>query len=333
MNEALKVAFALVGPIAIVLFAYNVAEFVTEHEYFIKKKEKKWYTDNKKELLARLEQLQNIENNESEKLEESEILDVLDVLILYSTFTEGQNQITHFGNIKKVVDLLEYPADDDKRIQEKTLMVINNLVANEANHNLLIKRCIPSLIRILENSNIRLSTSVELFSSVLTPLTVLTKVNESHTYIIRRIQVFQHILHECEDVNIKLQIFNILVNVSANKKICENMYEFDAQLLRCMEPFIMLSKNDTFVLKAVSCCANILESLQRRWKYGNEPNIATPEFISERFQGKLLKLSLHDDENIQFQARRCVSGLRAPLSPMSSYNSLEQIDVAEVLNV
>ena len=47
-----------------------------------------------------------------------------------------------------------------------------------------------------------------------------------------------------------------------------------------MESFIGEDVNEEFVLRAVTCCANVLESLQRRWKHGQDKGcIPTPEVI------------------------------------------------------
>ena len=44
-----------------------------------------------------------------------------------------------------------------------------------------------------------------------------------------------------------------------------------------MESYIGNDINESFVLRAITCCANVLESLHRRWKYGSQTTPAAPE--------------------------------------------------------
>jgi len=217
-------------------------------------------------------------------------------------------------------------------VKQKAALVINNLVLNEANQ-VKSRECIPQLLGILTTNHIDIS-SVEMFTAVLYALTNFTTFNESHSYVLPHMHILYQLLQECDVVQIKLQVLKILVNLSTNKKICENMLEFDAQLLRCMESYIGSGVNEDFLLRSVTCSANVLEALQRRWRYGNKPStVATPEFVSDIVQDEFLKLSLHENEDIRMQARRCVAALCTPPSPASSEHSLDTLCPMAVLKL
>lgn len=325
-KELFKLAVTVACSSLLLFVAYNVVESVRYNGLFLdtSSEKKKWRAKKENVLMWHLEQL------DDEDLDKTRLMQVLVVLMEYSPFTEAQNQIRLQGYLPKIVAILKQHRD--KKVLQKTALVLNNLVLNEANQECIRSECVPQLCGLLQ-TKLDIST-VEMFAAVLSALTNFTTLNESHPYVLPYLYDLYELLKECEYVHIKLQVMKILVNLSTNKKICENKIEFDAELLRLMESYLVPGTESPFILRAVTCCANVLESLQRRWKYSKEPSaLATPEFLSERAQEEVMKLSLDENEDIRLQARRCVSALNKPATPSSSAHSMDSLDLLDVLKI
>lgn len=266
---------------------------------------------------------------DDENIGRHDLLHVLRCLANQCAFTKVQNSISELGYLEKIANILNYP---DADIKKQTALLLNNLSLNEKNQNVL-KYHIPKLIDILESRQ-KDGIDASLNIAVVQALTNLTTLDDSHSCIIPHIDA---ILLEIRTTNIKqvkIQSLKILVNLSSNRKVCENDLELDAKLLCAIEPYITVSEDEDIVLRAISCAANVLTSLHRRWQDNQTPNIATPEFVNERLLTNIEQLSECGIGDIQLQAGRCLMALNTPTTPRSSQNnSMDAMDILDVLKM
>jgi len=328
-REVTKVAVTFTCSYAFLFVVYNLVEYVRGNDgllFSTSSRKKKAWEQRKKEADLLFRHFERLDNRSFDR---SRLIAVLSALTEFTTCSDFQDQILRLGYLPKIINLLDHPDND---VKEKVALVINDLALSDANQDE-VQKCIPRLIGALSTKNM-CRCSIGMFIAVLCALINITTLKESHSHVLPYAHVLYQLLQQCDVTRVKLQVLTILVNLSTNKKTCENMLEHDAQLLRCMETYIGHGVGEAFVLRAVTCCANVLSSLQRRWRYGNEPTvIATPEFVSDRVQDELLKLSLHENEVIRGQARRCVAALYSPPTPTASGHSMDSLDTLDVLKL
>lgn len=315
-EELSKVALTVICTFGLLLAAYNVVESVRYNGFFYPNRKRR-ESEVKDKLLHALQQL------DKQGLDTDKLVYALGILLEFSAFTEAQVKINQLGYLLKITELLDHP---NNSVKQKTALLINNLALNDANQ-VILRDYIPKLVYILSTNEVYLS-SIELFTAVLCAVTNLTTLDESHPCLMPHINVLYDILRDSDIVQIRLQVLKILVNISTNRKMCENDFTLDEQLLRCMEPFIKSSFDEAFLLRAVSCYANVLEALQRRWR---STTIATPEFVPEKIQEQLYFLTNHEHEDIHFQANRCLNALKTPNNVSSPVP--EELDILDVLKI
>lgn len=319
-EEITKILVTTACSFGLLIIVYNFVESIYYNGFSLINPDKKLAVRKEGGLTALLKVLEN------EDIDNATLRSLLDVLLEYTAFTEAQNCIGERGFLPKISALMKHR---DTEVQRKTALVLNNLVLNQQNQERLREDCIPLLFTVLSKSECG-----EVSAAVLSVLVNFTTLDESHLYILPHMTSLYQLLQQTDVFHFKLQVLRILVNLSTNKKICENKLEFDAQLLRCMESYLSRDVSDDLVLRAATCCANVLSSLQRRWRYGEQPStVATPEFVSVNTQDNLLRLSLHENEDIRIQARRCVAALNTPPTPSQSSHSMDSLDVLEVLKL
>lgn len=262
-------------------------------------------------------------------IEKSELINVLRRLSDISAFNSVQDQIRKLGYLSKVVNTLDYPDID---VQCQAALLVNNLSLNVENQSIL-KDCIPLLIQLLKINVINDST-VTLFTAILCALTNLTTLDGSHPVILPHTALLCELLIQCEIVQIKLQVLKIFVNISTNSKNCENDFELAARMLRSLEPFISPLEEHRFLLRSLTCCANILDALHGRWESGVQPHVTTPEFVSPRMHENLVRLSTHDSEEIRQHASKALKALRAPSSEDSQAGTkMDKLDLLDILKI
>lgn len=321
-DDITKLAITVASSFALAFVIYNIVLSFRESGLYSPDLRRKRKRSTSQDALVHL--LKALDEDEIDK---SSLVYILSRLVDLAAFSEVQEKINQLGYLQKISNTLNYP-DQDVKIQASLL--INNLSLNEKNQATL-KECIPVLVSIIK-SNVMNESSVSLFAAVLNALTNLTTLNDSHQDILKHIHVLCELLQECDVVQIKVQVLKVLVNLSTNDKLCENMLELDAQLLHSVEPFISPEVEEKFLLRAVSCCANVLTSLHRRWQYGKQPCVATPEFVNEKLRENLVRLTSHESQDIRLQAGRSLVALRTPVQGKLE-NSLDEIDILEVLKI
>ncbi|XP_066929154.1 armadillo repeat-containing protein 10-like [Clytia hemisphaerica] len=248
-----------------------------------------------------------------DNIEKEDLIITLKTLCDQSAFTEIQEKIRSLGYLPKIIQVIKYP---DLDVQCQVALLINNLAMNVQNQTVL-KDSIPQLIQILCKNVIKDET-IKLFTAVLCALTNLTALDESHSTLLPKMIVFCELLTQCEIVQVKLQVLKIFVNISTNKRNCENDFELAAMMIRSVECFLTIGEEERYLLRAVCCCANVLEAIHSRWKHDTLPHISPSEFVNQKLHDNLIKLSTHPNEDIHNHAMRALRALRPPPIATSS---------------
>eukprot|EP00112_Aurelia_sp_Birch-Aquarium-sp1_P002253 Seg1245.3 transcript_id=Seg1245.3/GoldUCD/mRNA.D3Y31 product="Armadillo repeat-containing protein 10" protein_id=Seg1245.3/GoldUCD/D3Y31 len=239
-----------------------------------------------------------------------------------TAFKEFQILVREYGGLTKIPELLEVTSLD---VRIQALNVINNL-AMDAENQAVLRSFIPSFVTQLHRA-----TTNGLYLAATRVLTNFSTLDENHSLIVPHLSVLFELLHT-SDSSVKLQILKILVNLSTNAQVTENQLETDAQMIRAIEGFIDFSVEYEILLRAVTCLANILSALNRRWHNRSRSLVSTAEFVPEDMQRKLEELLEHHNQEIVYYARTSLQALEPAVAREGS-DSLTSIELIEALQL
>lgn len=257
-----------------------------------------------------------------ESQEEDVVLGALCQLSNLTAFGEFQILVREYYGLTKIRALLCSRSVD---IKIQALNVVNNL-AMDIDNQTLLREIIPSLVGILKTPEPKSERTLLAVTRVLTNMTTL---DQNHDLVI------PHLIHLFEilkvsNSQIKLQILKILVNLSTNQKNTEDLLEIDLQIINAIDGFIAYDVPEDILLRALTCLANILLALNRRWQGDNKKFFSASEFVPVDMPARLEKLGHHSSEEIQMKSRSALSVLRGSLSGESS-RSLTDAEIVNVL--
>eukprot|EP00794_Sanderia_malayensis_P006044 gene6044-6746_t len=244
-----------------------------------------------------------------------------------TAFKEFQVLIRELGGLKRIMRLLK---SESMAIKGQALNVMNNLAMN-AENQVVLRDLIPDLAELLCQRDVPISVHL----AVTRVLTNLTTLDENHDLLIpHAVHLFD--LLKSSDKSIQLQILKILVNLSTNRQLTENLLEFDLQIIDSISDFVDYSIDEELLLRAITCLTNILSSLKLKWQIGNKRHLSVAEFVPSNMEEKLRELTQHSNEEIRTKSEIGLASLREPGSLETSFDtsmSEPASDLVEILRL